>query len=142
MTVDDAILEPNDSHITTSTTPSFLLTLLEPLRPTELSFLVPSPHASTTSALSAIHVAAFECLSNAFFTLATTAGSLASNVHAGQRVRSTVWAALAGAGNLLEAAAGSTRTTVWDAAAGVLWGVGTQPSGRERSWVDFVVFWS
>jgi hypothetical protein len=132
MAVDDATLGPNDSHI--PTTPSFLPTLLEPLlaliQPTELSFPVPSPHAPTTSALSAIHIAAFECLSNAFFALAAAPGSAASDVHAGQRVWSTVWVALAGAGNPLEAAAGSARATVWDVAVGVLWSVGTIWTGK------------
>lgn len=133
MAVDDAILvEPNDSH--TPTAPSFLPTLLEPLlaliQPTELSFPAPSPHAPTTSALSAIHVAAFECLSNAFFALATAPGLAASDVHVGQRVWSTVWAALAGAGNPLESTPGSARAAVWDVAVGVLWGVGAVWTGK------------
>ncbi len=132
MAVDDTIVEPNDSH--TPSAPSFLPTLLEPLlaliQPTELSFPAPSPHAPTTSALSAIHIAAFECLSNAFLALAAAPGSAAFDVQAGQRVWSTVWAALAGAGNLLESAPGSTRASVWDVAVGVLWGVGVVWTGK------------
>ncbi|KAF8506519.1 ARM repeat-containing protein [Russula emetica] len=98
--------------------------------PSKLSFSAPSPHAPTTSALSAIHIAAFECLSNAFLALAAAPGSAASDVHAGQRVWSTVWAALAGAGNPLESAPGSTRAAVWDVAVGVLWGVGAVWTGK------------
>jgi hypothetical protein len=115
-------------------TPTFLPMLLEPLlaliQPTKLSFLAPSPHAPTTSALSAIHIAAFECLSNAFLALAAAPGSAASDVQAGQRVWSAVWTALAGAGSPVEAALGSARAAVWDVAVGVLWGVGTVWTGK------------
>lgn len=132
MAVDDANVEPNDSRTTSA--PSFLPTLLEPLlaliQPIELSFLAPSPHAPTTSALNAIHIAALECLSNAFLALAAAPGSAASDVHAGQRVWSAVWAALAGAGNPLESVPGSTRAAVWDVAVGVLWGIGTVWTGK------------
>ena len=132
MAVDDVNIEPNDSP--TPSAPSFLPTLLEPLlaliQPIELSFPAPSPHAPTTSALTAIHIAAFECLSNAFLALAAAPGSAASDVHAGQRVWSTIWAALAGAGNPLESAPGSSRAAVWDVAVGVLWGVGTVWTGK------------
>lgn len=130
MTVDDAP-EPS-SH--TPNPPSFLSMLLEPLllliQPTELSFSAPSPHAPTTSALSAIHIAAFECLSNAFLALAAAPGSAASEVQAGQRVWSAVWTALAGAGSPIEVAPGSARAAVWDVAVGVLWGVGTVWTGK------------
>ena len=132
MAVDVASIEPNDSS--TPSAPSFLPTLLEPLlaliQPIELSFPAPSPHAPTTSALSAIHIAAFECLSNAFLALAAAPGSAASDVHAGQRVWSAVWAALAGVGNPLESAPGSARAAVWDVAVGVLWGVGAVWTGK------------
>jgi hypothetical protein len=142
MVVDGATLEPDNSH--TPTAPSFLPTLLEPLlaliQPTELSFPVPSPHAPTTSALGAIHVAAFECLSNAFFALATAPGSAASDVQAGQRVWSTVWAALTGTGNPLQSAQGSAQAAVWDVAVGVLWGAGAVWTGKIVG--RLVTFWS
>ncbi|KAI0003848.1 armadillo-type protein [Russula compacta] len=133
MAVDGAALEPNNSqHLPNA--PSFLPTLLEPLlaliQPTELSFPAPSPHAPTTSALGAIHIAAFECLSNAFFALAAAPDSAASEVEAGQRVWSAVWAALAGAGSPPESTPGSTLAAVWDVAVGVLWGVGTVWTGK------------
>ncbi|KAI0299778.1 ARM repeat-containing protein [Russula brevipes] len=132
MVVDGAAPEPDAPR--TPHASSFLPTLLEPLlaliQPTDLSFSVPSPHPPTTSALSTIHIAAFECLSNAFFALAAAPGSAASDVQAGQHVWSTVWAALAGAGSPLESAAGSVRAAVWDVAAGVLWGVGSTWTGK------------
>ena len=132
MAVDGVALEPNDSP--TSSAPSFLPTLVEPLlaliQPTELSFPAPSPHPPTTSALSAIHIAAFECLSNTFFALASAPGSAASDVHVGERVWGAVWAALAGAGSPVESMPGSARVAVWDVAVGVLWGVGTVWKGK------------
>ena len=141
MAVDDAKIEPND--FPTPSAPSFLPTLLGPLlaliQPIELSFPAPSPHAPTTSALSAIHIAAFECLSNAFLALAAAPGSAASEAHAGQRVWSIIWAALAGAGSPLESAPGSTRAAVWDVAVGVLWGVGAVWTGKIVG--RFGIFW-
>lgn len=131
MALDDA-LEHNSTPALN--TPSFLPTLLEPLlaliQPTELSFSAPSPHPPTTSALSAIHIAAFECLSNAFFALAAAPAAAASDVQVGQRVWAAVWSALAGAGSPAEAAPGSARAAVWDVAVGVLWGVGTVWPGK------------
>jgi hypothetical protein len=132
MAVDGVALEPNNSP--TPSASSFLPTLLEPLlaliQPTELSFPAPSPHPPTTSALSAIHIAAFECLSNAFFALASAPGSAASDVQVGERVWGAVWAALAGAGSPVESVPGSARMAVWDVAVGVLWGVGTVWKGK------------
>jgi len=131
MAVDNATTAESDNSHNAS---SFLPTLLEPLlaliQPTELSFPAPSPHPPTTSALGAIHITAYECLSNAFLALAAAPGSAASDVHAGQRVWSAVWAALVGAGSPLESVPGSTRERVWDVAVGVLWGVGTVWTGK------------
>jgi hypothetical protein len=124
--------EPDNNH--THNAPSFLPSLLEPLlaliQPTELSFPAPSPHPPTTSALSAIHITAFECLSNAFLALAAAPGSAASDVQGGVRVWGTVWAALAGVGSPIDSAAGSARPLVWDVAVGVLWGVGAVWTGK------------
>jgi len=132
MALDEAPEHNNSTPAPNST--SFLPTLLEPLlaliQPTELSFSTPSPHPPTTSALSAIHIAALECLSNAFFALATASAAATSDVQVGQRVWAAVWAALAGAGSPAEAAPGSARAAVWDVAVGVLWGVGTVWPGK------------
>ncbi|KAI9444631.1 ARM repeat-containing protein [Lactarius indigo] len=122
-------LDEAPSHNSSIPAPSFLPTLLEPLlaliQPTELSFPAPSPHPPTTSALGAIHIAAFECLSNAFFALAAAPAAAASDVQVGQRVWAAVWIALSSAGSPADAAPGSARAAVWDIAVGVLWGVGT-----------------
>ena len=130
-----ALDEPPAHNITPSpNAPSFLPTLLEPLltliQPTALSFSAPSPHPPTTSALGAIHVAAFECLSNAFLALAAAPAAAAADAQVGQHVWAAVWAALAGAGSPAEAARGSARAVVWDIAVGVLWGVGTIWPGK------------
>ncbi|KAI0308362.1 ARM repeat-containing protein [Multifurca ochricompacta] len=131
MALDDT---PKKTNSHTSNTPSFLSTLLEPLltliQPTELSFLTPSPHAPTTSALGAIHIAAFECLSNAFLALAVSPGSAVSDVSTGQRVWGSVWVALTSVGNPAEVVPGSARAMIWDVAVGVLWGVGTVWPGK------------
>jgi len=130
MTIDDAPVPSSHTQNASSFFPMLLEPLLALIQPTELSFSAPSPHASTTSALSAIHIAAFECPSNAFLALAAAPGSAASEVQAGQRVWSAVWTALAGAGSPVEAAPGSARAAVWDVAVGVLWGVGTVWTGK------------
>lgn len=131
MALDDP---PKHPSTPASNAPSFLPTLLEPLlaliQPTELSFSVPSPHPPTTSALSAIHVAALECLSNAFLALAAAPAAAAADVQIGQRVWAAVWAALAGAGSPADAARGSARAAVLDVAVGVLWGVGSIWPGK------------
>ncbi|KAF8274277.1 ARM repeat-containing protein [Lactarius quietus] len=124
-----------DNDAPTPNAPSFLPTLLDPLlaliQPTELSFSAPSPHPPTTSALGDIHIAAFECLSNAFLALAAApAAAAAADVQVGQRVWAAVWAALSGAGRPAEAAQGSARAAVWDVAVGVLWGVGAIWPGK------------
>ena len=126
-----------------NSSPSFLPTLLVPLlaliQPTELSFSMPSPHPPTTSALSAIHVAAFECLSNAFLALAAAPTAAATDAQVGRRVWAAVWAALAGAGNPADASRGSARAAVWDVAVGVLWGVGSIWPGKIVSVLDLYV---
>ena len=135
---------------------SYLSTLITPLlkliHPTPLSFSpvppaippgsaapleTPSPaHPPTTSVLGAIHVSALECLNNLFLPRALATASSASNpganssdVQDGQHVWNTVWVALAQVG--LEGGRGQERRReVWEAAAGVLWGVATIWKGR------------
>ena len=138
MALDDPPEHTNTPALNSS--PSFLPTLLEPLlaliQPTELSFSTPSPHPPTTSALSAIHVAAFECLSNAFLALAAAPIAVATDAQVGQRVWAAVWAALSGAGNPTDASRGSARATVWDVAVGVLWAIGSIWPGKIVSDLD------
>ncbi|KAF7288173.1 ARM repeat-containing protein [Mycena chlorophos] len=101
--------------------------LVEPLIrlivPTTLSFpplASPSPHPPTTSALSAVHVAALECLNNIFLSLAR-AGTI-SDVAAGRVVWEAVWSTLGAVG--METGPGQERRRdMWEVGAGVLWGV-------------------
>ncbi|GLB35792.1 putative ARM repeat-containing protein [Lyophyllum shimeji] len=111
--------------------PSFLPTLVAPLlaliQPTSLSFpplASPSVHPPTTSALSAVHISALECLNNLFLSLATSPyPGVSSDNEAGRKVWDEVWAALAAVGT--ETGPGQERRQgMWHLAVGVLWGVG------------------
>lgn len=84
----------------------------------------PSPHPPTTSALSAIHVAAFECLNNIFLSLFTSANpAVSADQNSGRKIWDEVWSALTAVGT--EAGPGQERRhELWDLATGVLWGVG------------------
>lgn len=122
--------------------PSFLQTILPQLLslivPTQLSFpSLPSTsaapeqtapvHLPTTSALAAVHVAALECLNNAFLTLALSEkgpAAMGANKEDGQRIWDAVWSALGIVG--VESGRGQDRRKeMWEIAVGVLWGVGS-----------------
>lgn len=124
---------------TTSLLPSVLAPLLNLIQPVSLSFpplpstststLPPPPiHAPTTSVLSAIHVSAFECLNNVFLSLSVTLteggeGLVKNGVEDGKHVWNSVWSALEKVG--LEGGRGQERRKeMWEAAVGVLWGIG------------------
>jgi hypothetical protein len=122
---------PNSRH-----SKSFLNPLLEPIlgliHPTALSFPTPpSIHLPTTSALAAIHISAFECLNNIFFSLSSASSqgenALSSDVEAGRRIWEELWKALGAVGSG-EGGLGpqepERRREYWDVAVGVLWGVG------------------
>jgi hypothetical protein len=106
---------------------SFLTTLVAPLlglvQPTSLSFpplSAQSIHPPTTSALSAIHIAALECLNNIFLSLATAP---IPSVSAGLTVWNGLWSALQLVGT--ETGPGQERRQeFWEVTIGVLWGVG------------------
>ncbi|KAI0334008.1 ARM repeat-containing protein [Cubamyces sp. BRFM 1775] len=115
--------------------PAFFTTLVAPLlkfvQPTALSFPplgAPSPHPPTTSALSAIHISALECLNNIFLSMATSArgrsSSLGLDSASGRAVFEAVWGALRLVGTEVGAAGQERRREMWDIAVGVLWGVG------------------
>ena len=110
---------------------SFLPILVQPLlaliHPTPLSFppkMGPSPHPPMTSALSAIHVAAFECLNNIFLSLFTTANpAVTEDQNSGRKIWNEVWSALTAVGT--ESGPGQERRhEIWELATGVLWGIG------------------
>ncbi|KIK70596.1 hypothetical protein GYMLUDRAFT_65816 [Collybiopsis luxurians FD-317 M1] len=106
--------------------PSLVPSLLTLIHPTSLSFpplAASSPHPPTTSALSAIHISALECLNNIFLSLATSpSASVSSDVEAGLKVWNEVWGALGVVGT--ESGLGQERRMeMWEIGAGVLWGI-------------------
>jgi hypothetical protein len=120
----------------------FLTTLVDPLltliQPTALSFpplASPSPHPPITSALSALHISALECLNNVFLSLTTSRNpSIASDASSGRTVWDGVWSAL----GLIGTQTGlgqERRQEAWDVAVGVLWGIG-------RIWKGSIVSFS
>ncbi|KAJ7916498.1 hypothetical protein B0H13DRAFT_363355 [Mycena leptocephala] len=115
-----------DTNAPTPSLPALVEPLLALVQPTTLSFpplAAPSPHPPTTSVLSAIHLAAFECLNNIFLALArSSSGPAAADVAGGRAVWDAVWAALSAVGT--QTGLGQERRrAVWEVAAGVLWGV-------------------
>ncbi|KDR85674.1 hypothetical protein GALMADRAFT_234679 [Galerina marginata CBS 339.88] len=114
-----------------SSSPVFLTTLVSPLlalmQPTALSFpplASPSIHPPTTSALSAVHISALECLNNVFLSLTTTPNpNVTSDVNSGLLVWNSIWSALSLVGT--QTGLGQERRQdMWDVAIGALWGVG------------------
>ncbi|KAI6120694.1 ARM repeat-containing protein [Pisolithus croceorrhizus] len=113
--------------------PSLVRPLLALIQPTALSFpppSAPSCHPPTTSALSAIHVSAFECLNNVFLSLAAYPHSeLYTEDSIGQTIWSEIWTSLSKIG--LDVAAGQEQMhEIWEVAVGVLWGVGKIWKGK------------
>ena len=120
-------------------TPITLLSLSTPLialiTPTPLSFpppSLPSLHPPTTSVLSAIHIAALECLNNLFVKIDKKGEGKSDVVKGAEGVWNGVWSALGtvnGAGRpgaVFGAQSGlgtERRREVWAGAAGVLWGL-------------------
>lgn len=112
----------------TSLLPSLVLPLVALIYPTSLSFpplAAPSLHPPTTSALSAIHVSALECLNNIFLSLSTNPNpSVAADKDGGLKIWNDIWLALAAVGT--EGGLGQERRQeLWEVAVGVLWGVGS-----------------
>ncbi|KAF7290517.1 ARM repeat-containing protein [Mycena indigotica] len=103
--------------------PSLVQPLLELITPTTLSFppfASPSPHPPTTSALSALHVAALECLNNIFIALAR--GGRIDDIAGGQAVWNSIWATVEAVGT--QSGPGQEhRREMWEIGVGVLWGV-------------------
>ncbi|KAF9486484.1 ARM repeat-containing protein [Pholiota conissans] len=111
--------------------PSFLTNLVAPLitliQPTALSFpplAAPSIHPPTTSALSAVHISALECLNNVFLSLTTSPNpSVSGDINAGVTVWNGVWSALSLVGT--QTGLGQERRQeMWEVSTGVLWGIG------------------
>jgi hypothetical protein len=127
--IDMSVQMDTDSSENSNTT--FLTTLVTPLltliQPTALSFpplASPSPHPPTTSALSALHISALECLNNVFLSLTTSPNlNISSDASSGHTVWDGIWSAL----SLIGTQTGlgqERRQEAWNIAVGVLWGVG------------------
>lgn len=138
MTLDD-IAQPatGDSH--SPCVPALVRPLLALIQPTPLSFpssSSPSCFPPITSALSAIHVSAFECLNNMFLSLATRPHSMAADESTGLAIWGEIWASLSKVG--LDISPGQERKQdIWMIAVGVLWGVSKIWKGKL---VDFISF--
>lgn len=126
--MDGMIENPAKSETASSVTllPSLVPSLLALIQPTTLSFpplAAPSPHPPTTSALSAIHISAMECLNNIFLSLATSSSpSVSADVEAGNKVWNGVWGSLGVVGTELGLGQ-ERRMEMWEIGVGVLWGV-------------------
>lgn len=111
--------------------PALVAPLLSLIQPTPLSFPPTdagvSPHPPTTSALSAIHICALECLNNIFLSIASPAdgGSLAAGPERehGAQIWGAIWAALQAVGTDVNGPGQERRREMWAVAVGVLWGV-------------------
>lgn len=121
---------------------TFLTTLVTPLltliQPTALSFpplAAPSPHPPTTSALSALHISALECLNNIFLSLTISRNPrISSDAGGGRSVWDGIWSAL-GLIGIQTGLGQERRQEAWDVAIGVLWGIG-------RIWKGSIVSFS
>ncbi|KAJ3569733.1 hypothetical protein NP233_g4854 [Leucocoprinus birnbaumii] len=128
---DDMNMEADGISSDQPSVPSFITSLVNPLvaliQPSSLSFpplAAPSPHPPTTSALSAVHVTALECLNNVFLSLASSRKpEIAADVVSGMKIWNDVWSALAAVGT--QTGLGQERRQdMWEKAVGVLWGIG------------------
>jgi hypothetical protein len=142
--VDSMDEAPIDTSASGDATFAQLSPLLDPLlhliQPTNLSFPPPtglSTHPPTTSALSAVHVCAAECLNNLFLGLGISKRlSVAHNAQAGAAVWNQVWNALRAVGTI-EGPSQGRRREMWETSVGVLWGVASVWKGalvRDKKW--------
>ena len=131
---DDGVdMEPQAKRTAPSALPSIVEPLLGLIQPTSLSFPPAaggvSPHPPTTSALSAIHICALECLNNIFLSLATPAQletrGFASEAdrEAGPKIWQEVWKVLGAVGTDVDGPGQERRREMWQIGVGVLWGV-------------------
>lgn len=114
------------SSVKTALLPSLVPPLMALIQPTSLSFpplAAPSPNPPITSALSAVHVGAFECLTNVFLGISTFGNAAVSqDKAAGKKVWDDIWSTLGLVGT--ESGPGQERRQeIWENAVGVLWGV-------------------
>jgi hypothetical protein len=127
MILDDAPSAGSTASSSASLLPVLVQPLLALIHPTPLSFPPIgglSPHPPTTSAISAIHIGALECLNNIFLSLSTSLHpSVASDKESGRKVWDEVWSALEAVG--AQSGPGQERKQeIWEVATGVTWGIG------------------
>ena len=125
--------QPKKPASAPSALPSIVEPLLALIQPTALSFPPSaggvSPHPPTTSALSAIHITALECLNNIFLSLATPAQLEArgfasdADKDAGPKIWQEIWKALGAVGTDVDGPGQERRREMWQIGVGVLWGV-------------------
>jgi len=131
--------------------PPSMISLINPLlaliQPCSLSFpplAAPSPHPPTTSALSAVHINALECLNNIFLSIASSRRpEIAMDVVSGTKFWKDIWYTLGAVGTQMGLGQ-ERRQEVWEKAVGVLWGIGNVWKGslvgpstlRERTPAD------
>ncbi|KAF7313223.1 ARM repeat-containing protein [Mycena kentingensis (nom. inval.)] len=120
----DVPMDGSNTKQPTLNLPILVEPLLKLASPTPLSFpplASPSPHPPTTSVLSAVHIAALECLNNIFLALTSDGGQI-TDAAAGCAVWDRVWAVLVSVGT--EGGPGQERRrNMWEVGVGVLWGV-------------------
>ncbi|EMD42255.1 hypothetical protein CERSUDRAFT_110786 [Gelatoporia subvermispora B] len=150
---DDEDATPDEENVlpSGSSTPAYFESLVYPLlgliQPTPLSFpplAGTSPHPPTTSALSAIHISALECLNNIFLSMATAAArhKLDIDVQNGYKLWHEIWRALGIVGTEISGAGQERRRDMWELAVGVLWGIGNIWKGSlplENEQVDVLI---
>lgn len=139
--IDMALEQESSTNQAAPTKPTFFRSLISPLlaliQPTILSFSPPdgpSPHPPTTSALSAIHISAFECLNNTFLSLrhaSSSSGSYIPNSDAdsGNKIWNEIWRALGVVGTDVDIPGQERRKQMWEIGVGVLWGVANMWKG-------------
>ncbi|GAV98759.1 armadillo repeat protein [Lentinula edodes] len=127
--LDDTNIEDpghNNDSANPTVLPSLVPSLLSLIQPTSLSFsplATSSIHPPTTTALSAIHISAMECLNNIFLSLATSPNpSVSADAEGGRKVWNEVWASLGVVGTELGLGQ-ERRKEMWEIGVGVLWGL-------------------
>ncbi|KAL4253634.1 Armadillo-like helical [Abortiporus biennis] len=135
MAVEDDAAQPSKISPVSTSLPSLVAPLLALIHPTPLSFPPItgglSPHPPTTSALSAVHVCALECLNNIFLSLATPSRAhqnpnivASSDTASGVKIWDEIWKALGAVGTDFNAPGQERRKEMWYLGVGALWGVG------------------
>ncbi|KAJ3851835.1 armadillo-type protein [Lentinula lateritia] len=116
----------NNDSANPTVLPSLVPSLLSLIQPTSMSFpplATSSIHPPTTTALSAIHITAMECLNNILLSFAIPPSpSVSADAEGGRKVWNEVWASLGVVGTELGSGQ-EQRKEMWEIGVGVLWGL-------------------